>query len=51
MTWPAFCTAEGWARSRRALEERSVFCALAEHRRARELLTQSRDLLKQMQAG
>ena len=46
-------TAEGLARSRRARWKHGLYSAeaRAEHKRARELLTQSRELLKQMQAG
>jgi hypothetical protein len=46
-------TAEGLARSRRARWQHGLYSAepLAEQKRARELLTQSRELLKQMQAG
>ena len=43
-------TPEGLARSRRAREKDYAAEALAEQKRARELLTQSRELLKQMQA-
>jgi hypothetical protein len=45
-------TAEGLARSRRARWKHGLYSveAQAEHKRARELLTQSRELLKQMQA-
>ncbi len=46
-------TAEGLARSRRARWKHGLYSAeaLAERRRVRELLIQSRQLLKQMQAG
>jgi hypothetical protein len=46
-------TAEGLARSRRARWKHGLYSAeaLAEHKRARELLTQSRELLKQLQMG
>ena len=46
-------TPEGLARSRRARWKHGLCSAesLAEQKRARELLTQSRELLKQMQAG
>ena len=46
-------TAEGLARSRRARWKHGLYSAdaLAEQKRVRELLTQSRNLLKQMQAG
>ena len=46
-------TAEGLARSRRARWKHGLYSAeaLAEQKRVRELLTQSRALLKQMQAG
>jgi hypothetical protein len=44
-------TAEGLARSRRSRWKHGLYSAeaLAERRRVRELLTQSRDLLKQME--
>jgi len=46
-------TAEGLERSRRARWKHGLYSAeaLAEQERVRELLTQSRELLKQMQAG
>jgi hypothetical protein len=46
-------TAEGLARSRRARWKHGFYSAeaLAEQKRVRELLAQSRELLKQMQAG
>jgi hypothetical protein len=46
-------TAEGLARSRRARWKHGLYSAesRAEQKRARELLAQSRELLKQMQAG
>ena len=46
-------TVEGVARSRRARWKHGLYSAesLAEQKLARELLTQSRELLKQMQAG
>ena len=46
-------TAEGLARSRRARWKHGLYSAeaLAEQKRVRELLAQSRELLKQMQAG
>ena len=46
-------TAEGLARSRRARWKHGLYSseARAEQKRARELLTQSRELLKQMRAG
>ena len=46
-------TAEGLARSRRARWKHGLYSteARAEQKRVRELLTQSRELLKQMQAG
>ena len=46
-------TAEGLVRSRRARWKHGLYSAesRAEQKRARELLTQSRELLKQMQAG
>jgi hypothetical protein len=46
-------TAEGLARSRRARWKHALYSAkaLAEQKRARELLTRSRELLKQVQAG
>ena len=45
-------TAEGLARSRRARWKHGFYSAeaRAQQRRVRELLTQSRELLKQMQA-
>jgi hypothetical protein len=45
--------AEGLARSRRSRWKHGFYSAevLAERKRVRELLTQSRELLKQMQAG
>ena len=48
----ALRTAEGLARSRRARWKHGLHSAKAraEQKRARELLTQSRELLKQMQA-
>jgi len=43
---------QGWVVATCALEHGLYSAeALAEHKRARELLTQSRELLKQMQAG
>jgi hypothetical protein len=46
-------TASGLAQSRRARWKHGLYSAeaLAEQKRVRELLTQSRELLKQMQAG
>jgi hypothetical protein len=46
-------TAEGLARSRRSRSKHGQYSAvaLAEQKRVRELLVQSRELLKQMQAG
>ena len=46
-------TAEGLERSRHARWKHGQYSAavLAEQKRVRELLTQSRELLKQMQAG
>jgi hypothetical protein len=46
-------TAEGLARSRLARWKHGLYSAgaLAAHKRARELLTQSRELLKQMRAS
>jgi hypothetical protein len=46
-------TPEGLARSRRARWKHGLYsaAALAEQKRARELVTQSRELLKQMRAG
>src|SRR5712692_2545668 len=46
-------TAEGLARSQRARWKHGLYSAeaLAEQKRARELLTQSRELLKQIQDG
>jgi hypothetical protein len=46
-------TAAGLARSRRARWKHGLYSAeaLAEQKRVRELLTQSRDLLKQMEIG
>ena len=46
-------TAEGLARSRRARWKHGLYSAqaMAEQKRVRELLSQSRELLKQMQAG
>jgi hypothetical protein len=46
-------TAEGLARSRRSRWKRGLYSAeaRAEQKRVRELLIQSRELLKQMQAG
>jgi hypothetical protein len=46
-------TAEGLARSQRARWKHGLYSAeaLAEQKRARELLIRSRELLKQMQAG
>ena len=46
-------TVEGLARSRRARWKHGRYSAeaLAEQKRARELVTQSREFLKQMQAG
>ena len=46
-------TAEGLERSRRARWKHGLYSAeaLAEQKRVRELLIQSRELLKQMQAG
>jgi hypothetical protein len=46
-------TAEGLARSRRARWKHGLYSAQAqaEQKRVRELLAQSRELLKQMQAG
>jgi hypothetical protein len=46
-------TATGLARSRRARWKHGLYSAeaLAEQKRVRELLTQSRDLLKQMEIG
>jgi hypothetical protein len=46
-------TAEGLARSRRARWKHGLYSAeaLAEQKRVRELLSQSRELLKRMQAG
>jgi hypothetical protein len=46
-------TAEGLARSRRARWKHGLYSAeaLAEQKRVRDLLAQSRELLKQMQAG
>jgi hypothetical protein len=46
-------TAEGLARSRRARWKHALYSAeaLAEQKRVRELLAQSRELLKQMRAG
>jgi hypothetical protein len=46
-------TAEGLERSRRARWKHGLYSAeaLEEQERVRELLTQSRELLKQMQAG
>jgi hypothetical protein len=46
-------TAEGLAWSRRARWKHGLYSAeaLAEQKRVRELLAQSRELLKQMQAG
>jgi hypothetical protein len=46
-------TPEGLARSRRARWKHGLYSAvaLAEQKRVRELLAQSRELLKQMQAG
>ena len=46
-------TAEGLGRSRRARWKHGLYSAeaLAEQKRVRELLSQSRELLKQMQAG
>jgi hypothetical protein len=46
-------TAEGLERSRRARWKHGQYSAvaLAEQKRVRELLAQSRELLKQMQAG
>ena len=46
-------TAEGLDRSRRTRWEHGLYSAeaLAEQKRVRELLAQSRELLKQMQAG
>ena len=46
-------TAEGLERSRRARWKHGLYsaAALAEQKRVRELLAQSRELLKQMQAG
>ncbi len=45
-------TAEGLARSRRARWKHGLYSAeaMAEQKRVRELLTKSRELLKQMQA-
>jgi hypothetical protein len=45
-------TAEGLAQSRRARWKHGIYsaAALAERKRVRELLTRSRELLKQMQA-
>ena len=45
-------TAEGLARSRRSRWKHGLYSAetRAEHRRVRELLIQSRELLKQIQA-
>jgi hypothetical protein len=46
-------TAEGLARSRRARWKHGLYSAEApaEQKRVRDLLAQSRELLKQMQAG
>ena len=46
-------TAEGLARSRRSRWKQGLYSAeaRAEQKRVRELLTQSRELLKQMQVG
>jgi hypothetical protein len=46
-------TAEGLARSRLARWKHGIYSggALAAQKRARELLTQSRELLKQMRVG
>ena len=46
-------TAKGLARSRRARWKHGLYSAeaRAEQKRARELLTQSRELLKRMQIG
>jgi hypothetical protein len=46
-------TAEGLARSRHARWKHGQYsaAALAEQKRVRELLSQSREFLKQMQAG
>jgi hypothetical protein len=46
-------TVEGLARSQRARWKHGLYSAdsLAEQKRVRELLSQSRELLKQMQAG
>jgi hypothetical protein len=46
-------TAEGLARSKRARWKHGLYSAeaLAEQKRVRDLLAQSRELLKQMQAG
>jgi len=46
-------TAEGLARSKRARWKHGLYSAeaLAEQKRTRELLTQSRELLKQLQMG
>ena len=46
-------TAEGLARSRRARWKHGLYSAeaRAEQKRVRELLTQSRELLKQLQVG
>jgi hypothetical protein len=45
------CTAEGLSRSRRSRWKHGLYSAkaLAERKRVRELLTQSRELLKQME--
>jgi hypothetical protein len=45
--------AKGLVRSRSARKKHGLYSveARAEHKRARELLTQSQELLKQMQAG
>jgi hypothetical protein len=47
------CTAEGLARSRRARWKHGLYSAeaRAEQERVRELLIQSRELLKQMQVS
>ena len=46
-------TAEGLARSRRSRWKHGLYSAeaQAEHKRARELLSQSRELLKQIQGS
>jgi hypothetical protein len=47
------CTAEGLASSRRSRWKHGLYSAeaLAERKRVRELLTQSRELLKPLQAS